>query len=204
MTQPSKTWSHHIKVGEAGKSKQGPYVPVDQSARRSVTTVWDLYSRMKLLMQHINSHLHAFHHCLDHFESCKTVCVLIRDPKILRKCSEPQLHRWCTQNCSLMSLRTEQANHLNDSQKGEIVHTRRFNLGVKSKGIRGGVQYFICWWPVWQLTPTTNTIRDDVWSGGELRKDDERVCGVKSQNFEVMLNLEGMGGGVQSMGRYGS
>ena len=33
------------------------------------------------------------------------------------------------QNCSLVSLWTEQVNHLDDSEKGEIMHTRRFDLG---------------------------------------------------------------------------
>ena len=41
------------------------------------------------------------------------------------------------QNHSLVSLQTEQVNHLDDSQKGEVVHTGRFKLGAKFEGIRG-------------------------------------------------------------------
>jgi hypothetical protein len=61
-----------------------PYVPVDQSARRSVTAARDLYSRSKPLTQHANGHLRAFHHCLDYFKSHEAIRMLNHGPKILR------------------------------------------------------------------------------------------------------------------------
>ena len=128
--------SRCIKVGEARESKQGPYIPVDQSTRRSVNTVQDLYSRSKPPMQHINSHLCAFPHCLDHFDRHEKVHVPICDLKILRKCSEPRFYRQHMQDHSLVRLRTEQTNCVG-------------NL------LEEGVSDVDFWGLVWQLMPTT-------------------------------------------------
>ena len=64
------------------------------------------------------------------------VHVLICDPKILRKCSEPSLYRQCTQNRSLASLQTEQMNCVGNS----------WEKGVMDIDFQGLVR---------QLTPTT-------------------------------------------------